>query len=253
MNKSKGESLHQYVAAVLRERVRRGEIGIGEPMSSEADLASEFGVARGTVRQALAHLRAEGVISGGRGRQPVVRPEPMAQPFSELVSFSAWAASMGVIPAGRVIELVRRPVDPRVALELQLQPRTACYHLVRVRLADGLAVMVERTVFAPGVGEAVAAADLEQGSIYATLGTAGIRFERARQAIDAVSSSALDSRLLGVRRGSPLLRVRRTSEDIHGRPLEWADDRYRPDMVALTIDQTANRPGIARRLTQGGQ
>ncbi|HEY5855769.1 MAG TPA: UTRA domain-containing protein, partial [Aldersonia sp.] len=40
---------------------------------------------------------------------------------------------------------------------------------------------------------------------------------------------------LGIDPGSPLLRERRTSRDQHGNPFEFADDRYRPDLVAFSI------------------
>lgn len=247
------EPLHRQLADGLRSSIRTGGLAAGEPVPSEAELSAIHGVSRGTVRQALAQLRAEGLIAGGRGRRPVVHPGPLAQPFEELVSFSAWARSMGMEPSGRVLAFDLRPASAVVADALDVPAGTPVHQLVRLRLADGVPMLIERTAFAPGVGEAVAGIDLEHGSIYAALAEHGIRFDAARQAIDAVAASRPDAEHLGVGRGAPLLRVRRRSTAADGRPLEWSDDRYRPDRVTLTIDQLANRPGIARRLSQGGR
>ena len=245
--------LHQRLADLLRASVRGGALLAGDAFPTEQDLTAAYGISRGTVRQALARLRAEGVITGGRGRPPVVRSGPLAQPFEALVSFTAWAQASGLVPSGRVISSSIRPATAEAGEALGLPSGTRVHQLVRLRLADGRPVLVERTVFAPAVGEAVAAVDLEGGSIYASLAERGIRFDAAHQTIDAVAATALDAELLEVRRGTPLLRVRRRSETADGQPLEWADDRYRPDRMTLTIDQLATNPGMARTLSQGGR
>lgn len=246
MNKSSATPLHRQLADTLRDRIRRGEIATGSPVPSEAELVAAYGVSRGTVRQALAQLRAEGIIAGGRGKPPVVGHVPLSQPFAELLSFSAWARSMGMVASGRLVSLERRPASPVAAAVLDVPAGTPLVTIERLRLGNGEPMLLERTVFAPSAGDAVASLDLDADSIYAGLAVRGITFAAAQQTIDAVGATVLDATCLGVRRGAPLLRVRRRSTDPSGRPLEWSDDRYRPDRVTLTIDQQANRPGIAR-------
>ena len=238
--------LHRQLADALRERIRRGDLQPGTALPSEADLGSAFAVSRGTVRQALAQLRAEGLILGSRGKSPTVGRAPLSQPFAQLLSFSAWARSMGMVASGRRVSVERKPASPVIASLLDVQVGIPLVSIVRLRLGDGEPMLLERTVFSPGVGEAVEGLDLEADSIYAGLAARGITFAAAQQTIDAVGATVLDATWLCVRRGAPLLRVRRLSTDPEGRPLEWADDRYRPDRVTLTIDQLANRPGIAR-------
>lgn len=245
--------LHQHLADELRRAVKDGSLRPGRPLPSEAELAAGYRVSRGTVRQALAALRAEGLIVGGRGAKPVVVREPqLAQPFSELLSFSAWARSLGRTPSGRVVSSVASPADRATAEALGVAAGTRLHHLVRVRLADHEPLMIERTWFAPGVGELVAALDLEHDSIYAALGRHDVVFAAARQSVDAVAAGRVDARLLGVRPGTPLLRIRRRTLSPSGKPLEWSDDRYRADLVSLTIENSARLPAVARRLAMGG-
>ena len=91
-------------------------------LPSEAQLTAQFGVSRGTVRQALAALRSEGLINGGRGRPPRVARSMLAQSFDQMVSFSAWAESLGRVPVARTLELARRPADAADAAKLGLEP-----------------------------------------------------------------------------------------------------------------------------------
>jgi GntR family transcriptional regulator len=51
--------LHQWIADELRRGMAGGESRSGDPLPSEHKLCMAYGVSRGTVRQALAALRAE--------------------------------------------------------------------------------------------------------------------------------------------------------------------------------------------------
>ena len=254
MDKSRGRlgPLYRQIADQLRRSIEAGRPAIGEPLPSEAELMARFGVSRGTVRQALAVLRADGVIAGGQGAPPIVRGPRLSQPFTELLSFTSWIRSIGRRPAGRVVELSVRTASPEVARALDLAPGSQVRYLVRIRYADDEPLLVERTTFPPDIGELVASVDLEHGSIYATLAAQGVVFHSADQEIDAVAASAADARWLEVARRAPLLRVRRLAFSPTGRPLEWSDDRYVAGRVTLAIHNTAVRPGMARRFQPPG-
>jgi len=62
------EPLHARVAAQVRRTVRDGQYGPGQRLPSELDLAQQLGVSRGTVRQALSALLAEGLLHTVPGR-----------------------------------------------------------------------------------------------------------------------------------------------------------------------------------------
>jgi DNA-binding GntR family transcriptional regulator len=88
-------SRHAAIAATLRAEIQSGELAPGSTLASEAELSARFEVSRGTVRQALAALRAEGLITGGRGRQPVVTRPTLAQSFDEMISSRRGQSSSG--------------------------------------------------------------------------------------------------------------------------------------------------------------
>lgn len=57
----------------LRERIIQGELTPGTKLPGHVDLAIEYGVAPLTVRQVLAHLEMEGLVSREQGRGTFVR------------------------------------------------------------------------------------------------------------------------------------------------------------------------------------
>lgn len=67
---------YRQLASVLRDRIRNGELSPGHRMPSEKDLHDEFGLARETIRRALAVLRQEGLIDVRQGHGTYVMDAP---------------------------------------------------------------------------------------------------------------------------------------------------------------------------------
>ncbi|WP_050778014.1 winged helix-turn-helix domain-containing protein [Micromonospora sp. ATCC 39149] len=61
------------LAALLRARIQDGTYAAGGLLPSETRLSQEYGVGRGTVRRAVAELRAEGLVDAASGRGTRVR------------------------------------------------------------------------------------------------------------------------------------------------------------------------------------
>jgi hypothetical protein len=68
----------QEIADTLRERIRTGDLKAGDRLPTQAELAEEFGVERGAVRQALRALQEDGLLSPPRiaERVPGLSGEP---------------------------------------------------------------------------------------------------------------------------------------------------------------------------------
>jgi GntR family transcriptional regulator len=71
-----GGTVYAQLASRLREDIRRGRLAPGAKLPSETRLQQEHGVARETVRRAIALLRAEGLAVVHRGHGVMVREQP---------------------------------------------------------------------------------------------------------------------------------------------------------------------------------
>jgi GntR family transcriptional regulator len=172
----------------------------------------------------------------------VVSRPTLAQSFDELISFSAWADSLGRVPDARTLELVRRPADALTATQLDLEPGAQVFQYRRLRLLDGEPAMIEVSSFVEPVGRMLLDCDMDHASVYAQLGQRGVVFHEAEQTIAAIAATAEQASLLGVQRRAPLLEVRRRVRDPDGRPLEFSIDTYRGDYFAITVHNRAALP-----------
>jgi DNA-binding GntR family transcriptional regulator len=70
-----GEPVPQYrrIAAELRATIESGELRPGDALPSESALAARYGVARDTVRHALAELQGAGLVEAVHGKGRFVR------------------------------------------------------------------------------------------------------------------------------------------------------------------------------------
>ncbi|MFH8340886.1 GntR family transcriptional regulator [Streptomyces sp. AM6-12] len=97
------------VAEALRQRIQSGTIT--DRMPSEAALSAEFGIARTTVRRALASLESEGVIESlaGLGRR-VVGDQAHQAPYKLVRDDLLAQMQDGRLPAGE-----KMPSEPALA------------------------------------------------------------------------------------------------------------------------------------------
>lgn len=242
--------MHEAIAESLREQIRQGELSVGDPLPSEAELSDRWQTSRAPVRQALASLRSEGVITGGRGRRSVVCTASLGQPFDTLLSYSSWVHAMGRTPGQRTLELALRPADEQAAARLGIAEGMPVVQILRVRYLDGEVAMLERSTYVEAVGRLLFDFDSDSGSQWAYLQSRGVRFATASHVIDAVGADSVDASSLGIPEGAPLLRQQRTTRDPAGAILEYHDDRYLPDVVSFILNNTLDARTALTRSTK---
>lgn len=233
---------YEEIAAHLRNAIRDGALTPGDPLPSEAELCRQFNSARGTVRQATALLRSEGLISSGQGRRSRVLDNVPTQSFDNIFSFSQWCLNAGITPGQETQWMTKKPADPALAASLDISDRDPVVSVLRLRLMDGEPAMVERLNYPWETGQHVLTFDTDSGSIYQHLLDSGVDIHTATRTIDSVGANAEDAALLRVPEGTPLLRVRRRAFTSEGTPIESSDDRYLHTRASFTINSTRNAP-----------
>jgi DNA-binding Lrp family transcriptional regulator len=95
----------QEIADILRERIRVGDLKAGDRLPTQAELAEEFGVERGTVRQALRALQEDGLLSNvSKGSPPrIAVPAPAhGEPQPTMVALAPRLTEAFSVPRVRV-------------------------------------------------------------------------------------------------------------------------------------------------------
>jgi GntR family transcriptional regulator len=128
------------------------------------------------------------------------------------------------------------PSDGAVARALGAEPNALLQRSVRVRSVDGVPFSYLTTHVPEGVSITFTKQELASRPLLELLERAGVKAERARQRISAVSASAEVAQALAVPRGSPLVELVRIVFDQDGRGVEHLHALYRPDRYALEFD-----------------
>ncbi|MEV4568529.1 GntR family transcriptional regulator [Nonomuraea sp. NPDC049419] len=115
MTHGKAQPAYATLADDLRQRIASGEYPPGGMIPSETALMQAYGVARGTVRQALAELEREGLVVSqmGRGRRVHGQATPDAKPTTRYEEVAGQLRA--AIKAGEFPPDVRLPGEPVLA------------------------------------------------------------------------------------------------------------------------------------------
>jgi GntR family transcriptional regulator len=222
------------IEQALRSRV--AELEPHEPLPSDAMLCAEFGVSRMTARNAVQRLVQDGLVYRVPGRGTFVAAVPEHRQASKVMSFTDEMRRRGRVPNSRVLARRVRPATLEEQRRLDLPGPASVIAVRRVRMADAEAIAVEEAVFPEACAPAILAADLEHGSLHATLVASGRVPTAGRATLTAETAGAQDARLLSVKRGAPLLVEKRLISDQDGSPLELTESRYAATRYALGVD-----------------
>lgn len=203
----------------------------GDAVPAERELATRFGVARETVRQALHELLVEGRIER-RGRGTVVSRPKLVQPLS-LKSYTEGALLMGREPSRLLITWRHVDATPDLAAGLHVSTEATVMHLERVLLADGQRIGLESTYLpVHRFGHFVDTFD-PTTSLYAAIRAEGVTFGSAIERIETALPSPREATLLESTTAMPMLLLNRRSLDTDGGPIEQVRALYRGDRVAF--------------------
>ena len=208
------DPMYQQLNQELRRRLQSGAYAAGDQFMTERVVSSEFRVSRITANKALSSLVAEGLLEFRKGVGTFVRGGTLDYDLRALVSFTAKAEAAGRRPSTRVL---RSDLTPRLL------------HLERLRMADGVPVILERREVEITLCPGLEREDLS-GSLYALwTGKYGLKIEGAEQSIRAVNLDEGDARLLDVDAGSAALQVTSTGRVAGGLRLWTERTLYRGD------------------------
>jgi GntR family transcriptional regulator len=238
-----GGQLSEFVPRYFTiEQSLRARIAALEPhaaLPSDAQLCEEFRVSRMTARGAVQRLVQEGLVYRVPGRGTFVAPARANRTASHILSFSDEMRRRGRRPSSRLVERAVRKATGEEARRLATDEVLV---LRRVREADGEPVALETAVFpAERIGKLLDG-DVEHVSVFATLAAAGLVPTAGRAAIGAEQATAEDARLLGIKRGTPLLVEHRLIGDQNGAPLESTESRYVASRYGLEVDFDVELP-----------
>jgi DNA-binding GntR family transcriptional regulator len=225
--------MYYQVAQQLEHAIQTGPLPPGTRLDGELALADQLRVSRPTLRRAIEYLVDRGYLVRRRavGTQ-VVHPK-VRRPV-ELSSLYDDLSAGQKNPRTTVLSLETVPASDAVAHALGLEDGVDVLAMERLRYADDQPLAVMRNWLPPGLVE-LDAERLERNGLYQLMRAAGIKLHLASQTIGARGASTAEAKLLGARRGEPLLTMERTTYNESGQPVELANHIYRASLYSFEI------------------
>jgi len=234
----KSDAGPQYLA--LRDQIalgiEMGKIPSGSRLPSERTLQADTGAARGTIREALFQLEAEGLIYRQDRSGWYVTPPAITYNPTHWYSFMTYVTEQGRRPGTEVLSKELAPATPALADIFRTAPGTPLFDICRRRSVDGRAVLVEwihvDPALAPGLFKH--ALDTSLTRILSTAYDLTVTRNRVDMRPCALVKQAADA--LGVKPGTPGLLVVRTSLAADGRVVEYDQEYWRHDAIRIHVD-----------------
>lgn len=249
MSATKRVPLWQQVLDDLERRLSSGEFGSRFP--TDRELVEHYGTSRHTVREAVRHLKARGVIERERGRGSTVMGGPVPNEVGALYNLFAAVEKAGHTQESEVLALDMRP-DAYAAERFGFEPSTPLVHLERLRLIDGMPLALDTVWLAPDIGRPLLEADFAHTSLYDELAErSGVKPSSGQETITAVVADEELREVLDLQADEAVLRVERVTSHAD-RVIECRLTLLRSSMVALVtswpggadVDAVVYRPDV---------
>lgn len=228
----------QYI--VLRDQIalsiEMGRLGSGTRLPSERQIQASSGMARGTIREALFQLEAEGLIYRRDRSGWYVSPPAITYDPTRWTGFMAFVREQGRVPATETLSKRSLPATAALADIFRVAPGTPLHAIHRRRSIDGRAVVVEHINVDPALAPELLAHSLDDSLTKILSREYGLSVSRNRVDMRPCALTLEAAETLGVKSGTPGLLVVRTSFDSAGRVVEYDQEYWRHDAIRIHVD-----------------
>lgn len=213
----------------------RGRLGSGEfseRFPGDLELVGHYQVSRHTVREAVRHLQAEGLLQRRRGKGSFVTPRHVEQQLGTLYSLFRSIEARGLVQESVVRFLEERHDDVAAAM-LACAQGEALVYLERIRLADGEPIALDCSWLPSRLAHPVLDADFHHTALYEELaGRCGIRLTGGWERIRPVVPDRKQRELIGLGAREAAFAIERMAF-ADGTPVEWRHSVVRGDRFSF--------------------
>jgi GntR family phosphonate transport system transcriptional regulator len=235
-----GVAVWKQIAEQLTAQIRDRAYDAAGRLPSENELARRFGVNRHTLRQALAELQRNGLVSIEQGRGAFIRKDWLDYTLSRRTRYTDNVLGNRLAPGRQLLAAREIAAPEKVARELRLRKGTRVLLAEQLDEAGGSPVAVATSYF-PAARFAGLLEKLQAGyRVTDALRDLGLSdYLRASSRITTQMPDEVIARLLQQPRTRPVLCVESVDVDIAGTPVKYGETLFSGDRVQLIVAEGA--------------
>lgn len=239
--------LYHQVEESLRKDIADGVYLTDQPIPTELELQKQFNVSRETVRKAVNNLVLAGLVEKRKGKGTYITHPKITHRIGYIYSSTEEILARGLTPGTRFVEKKEIVPSESMRREMELAKGVNVIKVRRVRFVDEEPVAILSSYLPKDLVPGLVHVKLTNNSLYKTLEEKyNLRLSEGDEIIEAGSIRGKDADLLGIRKASPVLVVKRLTYLNNGRVIEKLTALYRSDKFEYQV-KLQGRPG-GRRL-----
>lgn len=204
--------LYYQIAANIDDKIEEGVFEKGDKIPSERELCNLYNVSRMTVRLAIDELVRQGKLEKVQGKGTFVLNKSIVQNLNNVYSFSKEMEKQGKISSTLIIKREVMNADEKTARRIGINENDQVVYLERLRLAENVAIMVEKSWFPYSKFSFLLNIDFTNKGLYKTLEEDyGIKIDKAVETFKATELNTQECKLLHCPLKQFGLLVKRTS------------------------------------------
>ena len=233
---SRKQPLYDQLVDILRDKIDT-EMEPGDLLPSERELSERYGLSRTTVRLALKELETLGLITRRHGKGTFVSDlTSKAMDLTTNYSFTEQMREAGREPKTVDLEFQTVEATKTVADRMGLHLGDKVLFMKRLRLADGVPMMVERTYVPAAMFLGLDAEALAGKSLYAIIENDFHETIRvAEEEFFASVARKNDAEVLGIAEGAPVLQLARVTYNDKNSVIEFTHSVARADQFKYKV------------------
>jgi GntR family transcriptional regulator len=244
---------HRELAERLRSGIVDGDYPPGTTLPKQDALATEYGVNVKTVRNAVALLEAEGLVTPVRRRGTVVRERPKMRrlgaeryakskwKYGDVVAFAADREASGRPwkPTDQTQTVTQEPADAETAMALGIEEGSPVFVRARLVKDGGHPTHTLTSYYRPEDVEDTPLVDAEPGPAgrgggFAVLTMQGLEPEYVTETVHARMPTPDEKAMLELDAGEPVMLLTRITTTKDSRPVEFARGVHAASRFAWT-------------------
>ncbi len=225
---------YQRIQNSIRRRIESAELKTGDAVASERELAKTHKVSLMTARHALAGLEREGLVERRRGAGTFVASPKIH--FNKLMSYTEHMASRGLAPRSRVLVSKIIEDEQEIAARLGMPAASRLVKIARLRLTGEEPFALETCYLAAAEFSGLVDAPLGRTSLFSLLQHEyEVDLAYSDEEIDATAADTDLAGMLGIQKGSPIMRIRQVIYSTKGKATIYVVGYYRSERHTLFI------------------
>ncbi|WP_232697323.1 GntR family transcriptional regulator [Brevibacillus daliensis] len=228
--------IYYQLMDILIEMMEKGQLKEHDQLPSERELCETYDVSRTTVRQAMMELEHDGYIYKQHGKGSFIAPKIVNQNLKGFYSFTEEMKKLGKTPTSIVSSFEIIGCEKKVSKQLHVEPEDPVYKITRLRLADGVPMLYEKSYVPVKFFPDFHREELEKNAMYNIFREKyQLTITKATERFAAVKTRAEEAEMLKISQDIPSMMIERTTY-AQNEIIEYTVGIARGDKISFTVE-----------------